>query len=804
MRDWSLQAGDPLALTLAADSRLSTPDYLNDHIWELELRGGEPQSLTIRTTYGLRARAMRLFFRFAEGGKVVIDPADFHRAPRVRRFYPNFLLLDFVPVEGLEVTAEFWIPESHVLAGRLTGTNHTDSRRQIVFELCGVLTPLDGKTLSHVKHQMINVLAGRTSDLHPVVFMGGGPTHGADPRPSLALVLDFEARTTRLVTWACAAEGTSQHAFDLARRAAGRPWHAERARIEVLASRELLDIYTGEPDWDAAFALSQTAAASLLYPGSSHLPHVSFVRSRQPDGGYSRAGDGSDYPPSWNGQTPLETYYLASQLPLAAQLARGLLNNFISVQKDDGSIDGKPGLAGQRSKFLATPMLASLAWRSYQDTQDPALLEGTFTKLLAFCQCWFSPAHDRDGDGIPEWEHIQQTAFEDNPLFDVWYPWSQSLSISSFSSPELEALLASEAASLIQIAESQGRAEQAAALRPLVDRLASSIEAAWNPKTSLYSYRDLATGASCAGKPLASRSGPGELAPRKAEFEKPMRLLIQVEKKTQAAGSPEMEISGWGGSRSKDNKLAESITAKQFRWHTGGLVAVSRNAYRKVDRISIEGLQETDRVVVRTVDTTGEDITLFTPLWAHVASAEHAQAMLNRLSRQGDGFNRPFGIPALPASPALPGADAKEAAEADALAMGVHLPWNQLIAEGLLTYGFRDEAARLTTRLMNAVVKTLKVSQAFYERYHAETGSGLGERGALNGFAPLGLFLRTLGVQILGPSRVRLEARNPFPWPVTILYRGLRVVRGLEGTEVTFSNGQVATVTDPAACLVSL
>jgi hypothetical protein len=370
---------------------------------------------------------------------------------------------------------------------------------------------------------------------------------------------------TRLVT-ACAAEGTSQHAFDLARRAAGRPWHAERARIEVLASRELLDIYTGEPDWDAAFALSQTAAARLLYPGSSHLPHVSFVRSRQPDGGYSRAGDGSDYPPSWNGQTPLETCYLAGQLPLAAGLVQGFLKNFISVQKDDGGIDGKPGLAGQRSKFLATPMLASLAWRSYQVTQDLALLEGTFTQLLAFFQSWFSQAHDRDGDGIPEWEHIQQTAFEDNPLFDVWYPWSQSLSISSFSSPELEALLAGEAASLIQIAEALGRADAAAALRLLIDRLTSSIEAAWNPKTSLYSYRDLATGASCAGKPLASRSGPGELSPRKAEFEKPMRLLIQVEKRTQAAGSPEMEISGWGGSRSTD-KLAESIEAKQFRWH---------------------------------------------------------------------------------------------------------------------------------------------------------------------------------------------------------------------------------------------
>jgi hypothetical protein len=486
-----------------------------------------------------------------------------------------------------------------------------------------------------------------------------------------------------------------------------------------------------------------------------------------------------------------------------------LLKNFIGVQKDDGSIDGKPGLAGQRSKFLATPLLASLAWSSYQDTHDAALLEAAFPGLLAFFHCWFSPAHDRDGDGIPEWEHLQQTAFEDNPLFDIWYPWSQSLGISAIANPELEALLAREATSLILMAEALGRAGEAAALHPLVDRLASSIEAAWNPKTSLYSYRDRATGATCNGKPLAGRTGSGDLALKKAEFEKPTRLLIQVERKSPAPGSPEIEIFGWGGSGSRRTEEAadrsdERIEGRQFRWHTGGLVAVSRNAYRTVDRISADGLEETDRVVVRTVDTTSEDITLFMPLWAHVASPEHAQAILNRLTRQGDGFNRPFGIPALPASPALPGADAREEAEADAVAMSVHLPWNQLIAEGLLAYGFRDQAARLTTRLMNVVVKSLKVSRAFHERYHAETGSGLGERGALNGFAPVGLFLRTLGVQILAPTSVRLEARNPFPWPVTILYRGLKVMRGLETTELTFPNGQLVTVTDPSLCVVSL
>ena len=91
MREWNLAPGDPLQLTLACDARLSPPNYVNDHIWQLDLSGGEPAALGIRTTYGLRARLMRLFPRFIEGGKSLHDPAQFISPPSVKRFFPNFL-----------------------------------------------------------------------------------------------------------------------------------------------------------------------------------------------------------------------------------------------------------------------------------------------------------------------------------------------------------------------------------------------------------------------------------------------------------------------------------------------------------------------------------------------------------------------------------------------------------------------------------------------------------------------------------------------------------------------------------------
>ena len=86
---------------------------------------------------------MRLFPRFTLGTQAVTDPARFFQPPRLRRFYPNFLLLDFSPFPGLDVVAEYWVPDSHTTAGRFTVTNHTAGPLTLLLELCGQLAPLD-------------------------------------------------------------------------------------------------------------------------------------------------------------------------------------------------------------------------------------------------------------------------------------------------------------------------------------------------------------------------------------------------------------------------------------------------------------------------------------------------------------------------------------------------------------------------------------------------------------------------------------------------------------------------------------
>jgi hypothetical protein len=177
---------------------------------------------------------MRLFLRFTENNNTITDPNVFVSKPQLRSFHPNFLTLDFVPFENLAVTAEYWVPESHVVAGRVTLTNRGNTTRQIKLEVCGALAPLDGQSLTQTQQQMVNILAGQTGGLTPVLFMTGGPQHGPGPHPSLLLDLELGPGAMRQLTFGQAALDTIAASFELARRTTARAWEAERARIKML------------------------------------------------------------------------------------------------------------------------------------------------------------------------------------------------------------------------------------------------------------------------------------------------------------------------------------------------------------------------------------------------------------------------------------------------------------------------------------------------------------------------------------------------------------------------------------------
>jgi len=198
---------------------------------------------------------------------------------------------------------------------------------------------------------------------------------------------------------------------------------------------------------------------------------------------------------------------------------------------------------------------------------------------------------------------------------------------------------------------------------------------------------------------------------------------------------------------------------------------------------------------VYSVDYTVQDHTLLLPIWAGIPDPERAELMVRENITNPKTYWHPFGLPPCPSLP--------EGGE-NGVCGAVHLPWNCLIAEGMLAYGFPTHAAEIVKRLMEAIISRLKEDQAFFRTYDVDTGKGIGERNALSGLAPMNLFLEVLGVRPISPFQVYVSGFNPFPWSVTVKYRGLSVLKRKDKTLITFPNGQSVTVKGPAPQMVTL
>ncbi len=792
MREWKLEKALFPNLILAADARLSPLNYFDDQIWGLTIQGGEPAALALRTTYGLRARSMRLFPRFTEGDSIRSNPAKFAAQPVVHRFYPNYLLGTFSPFEGIDVIFEYWAAQSNAIAGRLRVRNGGVTPRKINLEWIALLIPgAEGQRMTPAQIESVNVLRGMFSGLAPVVFLTGGPKALNSPYPCLSVNMDLLPGLDRTLTWVHAALPEAQDSFALAREIAAKNWDAEFARIE-LSNAARVEITTGNPDWDAALVLGQKTAMSLVHGPTEHLPHLSFVRTRQADQGFSLRGDGSDYNHLWNGQTGLETWHLCQQLLLTApEIAKGLLKNFLSQQAANGHIPWKVGLTGKNSKLLATPLLCHLAWEIYQATDDQAFLEEVFLPLRNFISAWFGAANDRDIDGIPEWEHPLQSGFDDNPIFAHWQTWSQGADITLFESPALCAFLYNECRSLIKMALALGDSAPIQELEITTHHLREVLAHMWDEKKGTYHYIDRDTHYSSSGKTLGRRKGTGTLHLNRFVFEEPARLLVYIQPPGESSRETEFIIHG---TNATGQKITEHLPPEKTRWSFGTGTGISREVYTAVETLEVINAQPEDKISVHTVDFQHQDQTNLLPLWAKIPTKDEASSLIKKHIMKPNRYWKPFGLPACPKT---------ITPEAATSSKSVWITWNSLIGMGLVNYGHRELAAELVGRLLDAIAQNLHTNGTFRRHYHAETGAGIGERNELNGLPPLTLFLYALGVRLYSPWKIRLQGENPFPWPVKIKYRGLSIHRDMQETKITFPSGETVTITDPAACVVN-
>ena len=787
MRTWNLDAAGAGRWILAADARLPGVDYTDDQIWELNPGQGEPAVLALETTYGLRAAGMRIFPVLTAGADHAADPAKFHSPPRVRIVLPNYLQLDCQPLPGLHLLVEYWARDSHTVLGRFTLTNEREAPLPVDLRLNALLSPgQDGEPFSVTQIDGVHVLAGRAGDLQPIIFLEGGARTPPSAYPALGLSATLGSGRSRSWTWSHAAEKQQRASFDRSRQMAGVSWDAHIARLKLL-NADLLDIRTGDNQRDAALWLSQIAALQAFTGPTRRNSQPGMLGRRTTRDGCSSTGNGSEYDGAWGGLDASLVHFIGRQLLHAGpELVAGEIRNRLRAVLDDGTLDGRPGPGGQRSGWRSMPLLADLTWRVYRRTGDRELLQLAYPVLLDAYRRWFAPDADRDQDGRPEWDCLPQTGYSAWPAFVGWQRWGQGLELARVERPDLAAYLYAEGAALESMAGELGGLKEGEELRQRQAELRQSLEPGWSEQAACFLTLDRDLDEPLGGVRLGRGKGEFKLELERS-LDSPGRVLVRVFGQESRAGELKVRIRGKGRTK---RKMVEEIDSRGFQWYWKMGCATAEKMATAPERIEVQGVDESFTTELWLADTTRQDVAALLPLWPGMIPMERAARLIEGALLDPRRFWRSFGVPT------VSGRDSAYHPEREGSPGGIWMFANSLLGSGLLRYGYREQAADLADRLLEAVVGRLQSEHEFGTYYHPDDADQpLGDDMAFEGLAPLDLFLTALGLTLDSPTRLRVAPPNPFPYPVSVHWRGLMVEFRDTEVRVEFPDGGSVTVT---------
>jgi hypothetical protein len=274
--------------------------------------------------------------------------------------------------------------------------------------------------------------------------------------------------------------------------------------------------------------------------------------------------------------------------------------------------------------------------------------------------------------------------------------------------------------------------------------------------------------------------------PLSTPLPQPNRALVRLQATHPQPKLPYLEITieginavGWSA--------METITADSLTWYRELGSATGDVLWQFIERVHITGMDKAiTQVELLTPDLSRQDQTLLLPLWAGMVDETRLPQFVKRTITDPRRYWRRYGMPNCSALDPAYQADNRNGSG------GVWMMWNTMIGEGLVRHGYRDEAADLITRLMTAMIHTLKTEKCFREAYNPDKLEGLGDRDYLWGVAPCHLFLQTVGIRIVNKDKVTIEGYNPFPWPITVRHHGVAVTRqpGRDGVvDVQFPEG---------------
>jgi hypothetical protein len=763
LRRWKLSRNDPYALQLAADARLSRTDYTDDQVWEVRLGSVDEPAITLESGYGGRIKSVQLIPAVLLDNRLIYLTQAFSKPPVVTAFAPGYVRLEAALTPDVGLRFEVWVMESQAVGG---------PHRMPLANL-----PLAGDTWG--------LSMGRLPGFEPVLLLEyGQPDVRKQRKPEhfIATERTLVAGERVSVRWCHAGLDTRSNSANRAQYWLDQDWEEALNAVARLGTA-IPDVETGDEATDAVIAFSGMQLTQAFLRATAHLRGPSLVATRQPGKGFSRRGDGSDQGRGWDGQDPYLSYNAAlTMASIHPAFAQSLVENFLSVQSDDGSIDMSPGLAGQRAGLICPPILAQMAWRIYEATLDQDFVSHVYPQLLGFFNRWFETDLDADFDLLPEWQDVRQTGYIFWPTFASAQPWSVGMNIARVESPDLAAYLLAEADALRQMAallDDPGAFELSGRMKTLMRQL----DQMWLDEANRYAYQERDTGVTTDGVMLVANAPAHEEAIVAYEFDIPGRVIVCI---VGGAGNIPNAMLYIDGIDAQGNTVQETVPFSEFQWGYGLGTFTTRQMYQTVNRVRTDGLSRVFKMSVFTADLTRADINGYLPLIITELAEERKVALVSGLN--SDRFVRPSGLTIVAADD--PNFDPSSAEGGG----GTWTYWTTRICEALVAAGEFEFASELLRRLLRVQVETLRMNKQFSEFYHSDEPRGLGEPGHIGGLFPVATFLRVIGVSVIDSGRV--YAGGPFAWnePVTVRQHGVEIRRSQNGTHITFPSGHKVTL----------
>lgn len=742
-----LLANDPVGFILAADVNTETKPSPVDAVWQISLSPQTP--LHIETNLGLNVRSLKVFPVFKFNHQTINQISSYFTKPIIQENLPNYFSLVFHPLKNLLVRYELWAKTTTDLMGRVTLTNESAELVEFETQMLAELLPLNEACgFAHAKAENKTYLKGAFDSFRLEFWVDKYVNSILSPMPGLAFYKAFVPGETAYLYWQCAILEPTQTALKQMRQPFPENWEALIALQRSTVQSHLLEFETGNPDFDLTLRASQLLATQLK-TGDDQFDSV-----RNP----SLTLEGKR-----GGRTQVAEVWqmVLSTLPINPSYAAAILKDSILSNHQAASDKIKRGLAAP------FPVLARLAWKVYQRSQNRSFLGEVFDHLVDLDLSWFSPFNDADQDGLPEWRSIVDTGFSSSFGFSLIYADQLPGDIRQTENFTLGLLLKKELSSLIQIANCIENTQAASLIQERLIKLNNALEH-WRKENPENAWRDVITHNS--DESLVLFQAPHQSAHLlNLQLDTPLRVHLQIRPSEQTHKPTSIMIQG----KMEGGETAEClIQSPQIQWLPGYFYAVSDRAFEVIESIHVEGLEFAELTVFTPQLPTNDFTSLFLDFFNSVDEQPHLVEDWQKLT-----LFTAYGLPER-----LSDTNEPESKQVNSF-------WLSLFIEELIESGQETLAGILLQSTLKAKTMILKNEHALFSTHQSANAKPAGTRNSVDSLVPIEQLLAVAGITLYHATKVSIGGKIGFSQPITIRYRGLEVKRDGKNASIRMPDG---------------